>query len=244
MDINDQVAIVTGGAVRVGRALALALAGKGARVVVHYGRSAGPALEVVEQIEAQGGQALAVQADLGQPSQAPAIVERAVERFGRADILVNSAAIFQPGTLADTTEENWDRHFNINLKSPVFLCQAFAAQVGDDRRAHIVNITDFRASLAMTGHLAYTLTKSSLITLTRMLARELGPNIQVNAIALGAILPPPGKDQAYLDKLAENIPLRRVGSPGEVARALVYLLESEFVSGEVTFVTGGEHLAR
>lgn len=242
MDLTDKVAIVTGGAVRVGRALALALAEGRARLVIHYGRSAGPALEVVSQIEQMGGQAIAVQADLRQAAQAPQIVEQAVERFGRVDVLVNSAAIFEAGTVANTSEENWDRHFNINLKAPFFLSQAFAAHVAEGQPAHIINITDFRATRPRPGHLAYTLTKAGLITLTQILAQELAPNIQVNAIALGAILPPPGKDQAYLDQLAKSIPLRRVGSPHEVARAMIYLLESSFVTGEVTFVTGGEHL--
>jgi pteridine reductase len=236
-----RVAIVTGGAVRVGRALALALANQGANLVIHYGRSAGPAQELVAEIEKGGRQAVAVRADLRQSVKASQVVQRAVERFGRVDILVNSAAIFEPGTLAHTTEEHWDRHFDINLKSPFFLAQAFAAQVGEGG-GQIVNITDSRAMRPRPGHLAYTLTKSALISLTQILAQELAPNIRVNAIALGAILPPPGKNQAYLDKLAETIPMRRVGSPDRVARALLYLLEADFVTGDVIFVSGGEHL--
>jgi len=242
MEIDGKVAIVTGGAVRLGKALALALAEHGARVVIHYGSSAGPAQATVRQIQAMGSDALAIQADLSQPGQTPSIVERAAAHFGQVDILVNSAAIFEPGTWDDTTEANWDRHFAINLKSPFFLSQAFAVHVGPERAGHIVNIADWRGVRPGTGHVAYTLTKAALIAMTKGLAQALAPNIQVNAIAPGMILPPPGQDQAYLERWAHKIPAQRVGSPEEVARALIFLLRSDFVTGELIFVTGGQHL--
>ena len=242
MIIEGAVAIVTGGAVRLGKALALALADHGARLVIHYRSSAGPAQAVVRQIQAAGGEALATQADLGKSGQAPSIVERAVAHFGRVDILINSAAIFEPGNWQDTTEANWDRHFAINLKAPFFLSQAFAAHVGRQRAAHIVNIADWRGVRPGTGHVAYTLTKAALIAMTKSLALALAPNIQVNAIAPGMILPPPGRDQAYLDQWADKIPARRVGSPEEIAKTAVFLLLSDFITGELIFVTGGQHL--
>jgi pteridine reductase len=226
----------------VGKALALALAGQGVRVGVHYNSSAGPAQETVAQIKAQGSDALAIQADLRQTVEVPTIITRTANHFGQVDILVNSAAIFEPSDLAETTEASWDRHFATNLKAPFFLSQAFAAHVGKERRAHIVNIADWRATRPNVHYLAYTLTKAALVTMTQSLALALAPNIQVNAVAPGAILPPPGKDQAYLDQLAQRIPARRVGSLAEVAKALLYLLNSDFVTGEMIFVTGGEHL--
>ena len=158
------------------------------------------------------------------------------------DILVNGAAIFEPGNWDDTTEANWDRHFAINLKSPFFLSQAFAVHVGRERAGHIVNIADWRGVRPGTGHVAYTLTKAALIAMTKSLAQALAPNIQVNAIAPGMILPPPGQDQAYLERWAHKIPAQRVGSPEEVARALIFLLRSDFVTGELILVTGGQHL--
>jgi pteridine reductase len=242
MEIDGKVAIVTGGAVRLGKALALALAERGTRVVVHYGSSAAPAQATVRQIQAMGSDALAIQADLSQPGQTPSIVERAAAHFGQVDILVNSAAIFEPGNWDDTTEANWDRHFAINLKSPFFLSQAFAVHVGRERAGHIVNIADWRGVRPGTGHVAYTLTKAALIAMTKSLAQALAPNIQVNAIAPGLILPPPGQDQAYLERWAHRVPAQRVGSPEEVARALIFLLRSDFVTGELIFVTGGQHL--
>ena len=129
MELDGKVAIVTGGAVRLGKALALALAEQGVRLAVQYGSSAGPAQATVDEIEALGSEAVAVQADLSQSSQAVSIVERALAHFGQVDILVNSAAIFERADLARTTEDLWDRHFAINLRAPYFLSQAFAAQI-------------------------------------------------------------------------------------------------------------------
>lgn len=242
MELDGRVAIVTGGAVRLGKALALALAQEGVRLGIHYNASAGPAEQAVAEIKSLGSDGLAVQADLSQSSQAQKVIERTAAHFGRLDILVNSAAIFEPAGLVQTTEAIWDMHFAINLKAPFFLSQAFAAYVGKDRPAHIVNIADWRGLRPDTNYLAYSLTKAGLLSMTEGLALALAPNIQVNAIAPGAILPPPGKDQAYLDRLVQAIPVRRVGSPAEIVRALLYLLESDFVTGETVFVTGGEHL--
>ncbi len=242
MELDDRTAVVTGGAVRLGKALALALAEAGVRLAIHYNLSAGPAEEVVAQIRNRGGDALALQADLSRRDQASSVIERAAAHFGQVDILVNSAAIFEPADLAGTTETSWDRHFAINLKAPFFLSQAFAAHVGRNRRAHIVNIADWRGLRPDTGYLAYSLTKAGVLAMTRGLAQALAPNIQVNAIAPGAILPPPGRGQDYLEQLADDIPLQRVGSPADVAGALIYLLKSDFVTGQTIFVTGGQHL--
>jgi len=242
MELDGKVAIVTGGAVRLGRTLALAFAEQGARVGLHYGSSAGPAVTAVEKIKAMGSDAVAIQADLSQSGEAQSIVERTAAHFGHVDILVNSAAIFEPGNWDDTTEANWDRHFAINLKSPFFLSQAFAAQVGRERAGHIVNIADWRGARPGPDHIAYTLTKAAIIAMTRSLALALAPNIQVNAIAPGLILPPPGQDQAYLENRAKQAPAQRAGSPQEIANAMIFLLRSDFVTGDLIFVTGGEHL--
>jgi pteridine reductase len=242
MEIAGKVAIVTGAAVRLGKAQALALAERGARLVIHYNTSASAADQVVDQVRSAGGDAIAVQADLSQPNAAPAIVEETVARFGQADILVNSASIFEPGRWDDTTEQSWDRHFDINLKSPFLLTQAFAKQVGRERRAHIVNLADWRAVSPGTGHFAYTLTKAALVAMTKSLALSLAPNIQVNAIAPGLILPPPGRGPEYLQVRAPKIPLQRTGTAAEIAKALLYLLDSDFVTGELLYVTGGEHI--
>jgi len=248
MELEGKTAIVTGAGVRLGRAMALALAGRGMRVVVHYNASAEPAQEVVEQIESLGGEAIALQADLGQSHLAPSIVERAVERFGRVDVLVNNAAIFERGGWSDTTEDNWDRQFDINLKSPFFLTQAFARQIVEARQvetghgAHVVNIADWRGLRPSSRYIAYTLTKAALIAMTQSLAQALAPHIQVNAILPGLILPLAGHGPEGLERAACDIPARRPGSAAEVVKALLYLLEADFVTGELLHVTGGEHL--
>jgi pteridine reductase len=242
MKLEGKVAIVTGAAVRLGRAQALALAECGVHLVIHYNASSAPAQEVVSQIQEIGSQSIAVQADLSHPVEAQSIVKKATDRFGQVDILVNSASIFEPGRWDDTSDENWDRHFDINLKSPFFLTQAFAKQIGPQRRGHVVNLADWRAVSPGTDHFAYTLTKAALVAMTKSLAQALAPQIQVNAIAPGLILPPPGQGPEYLDRYAPLIPLQRTGSADEIAQALLFLLRSDFVTGELLYVTGGEHL--
>ncbi len=243
MELRGKVAIVTGGAVRIGRALSLALAREGIGVCLHYGSSRDAADQTLAEIRALGVDATAVQADLLQArGAAESVVRHAVEHFGRLDILVNSAAIFEPGSLNETTEEQWERHFAINLKAPMFLCREFASWRTAGERGHILNIADWRGERPVPGHLAYTLTKSGIVTLTRILAQELAPDVQVNAIAPGAILPPPGKEDDHLARLARSIPLRRTGSTEELTAAALFLLRSDFLTGEVVHVTGGEHL--
>ena len=242
MQLSGKVAIVTGGAVRLGKALALTLASEGALLAIHYNSSAGPALATVQQLKDSGTEAIAIQADLTEAAQTRAIIDATLSHYRRVDLLINSAAVFDSGEWDDTTEAIWDRQFAVNLKAPFFLSQAFANHVGGDRPGHIVNIADWRGARPGTDHLAYTLAKSGLIAMTRSLALALAPNIQVNAIAPGLILPPPGATQAHLESLALGIPAQRAGSPHEVAKAMVYLLESDFVTGELIFVTGGQHL--
>ncbi|MGE3313476.1 MAG: SDR family oxidoreductase [Planctomycetaceae bacterium] len=243
MDLGGKSAIVTGGAVRIGRALSIALAREGVNVCIHYGSSIAAAEKTASEIESCGVRATVIQADLRKSAEAARrVVEHAAEKFGAVDFLINSAAVFEAATLADTTEESYDRHLAINLKAPLFLCREFAAQLSSNRNGHIINIADWRGTHPVPGHLAYTLTKSAIVTLTQILAVELAPGVQVNAIAPGAILPPPGKDDAYLDRIAAKIPLKRSGSPDDMTAAAVFLLRSEFITGEIMHVTGGEHL--
>ncbi len=241
MDLTGRLALVTGGAHRVGRMLALALARAGVHVAVHYHRSHEAARQTVETIQALGRQAQAFPADLTQP-EAPAQLFQAVqERMGTPTILVNSAAVFLPGRLKTTTLRNWEHHLNLNLRAPFLLMQAFA-QALERQPGKIINITDWRAVYPGREYLAYTVSKAALITLTQMAARELAPYIQVNAIALGAVLPPPDRDEAYLARLVERTPGRRPIRPEEIESALRFLLENDAVTGEVLFLDAGAHL--
>jgi pteridine reductase len=241
LKIAGRVALITGAGVRVGRAIALGLAEQGADIIVHYNASAADAEDVAASIRSLGRRAVALPADLSDIEQVIALFPRATEALGTVDILVNSASIFQRGTLDSTTVEDWDRHLDINLRAPFFLSQAFRAQLPAGMRGHIVNIADWRAVRPGTQYVAYTLSKSALVTLTLSLALGLAPDIQVNALAPGAILPPP-EDDGYFQRLAERLPLRHTGKPQDVVDAVLYLLRSDFVTGEVLYVTGGEHL--
>jgi pteridine reductase len=241
-ELEGMVALVTGGAVRIGRALALALAGRGAAVAVHYGNSAAAAAKTVATIQDSGGRAESFQADLHDISLADRLIEQAANRLGRVDILVNSAAVFETKGFIDTTEPIWDEQFTVNLKAPFFLSRAFARQAGNGRPGQIINVADWRAIRPDPQSIAYSLTKAGIVAMTKGLAMALAPNIRVNAIAPGSILPPPGRDESYLQEIARRTPLQRHGSTEELAKALLYLVTAEFVTGQVLFVDGGEHL--
>jgi pteridine reductase len=241
-NLRGKRALVTGGAVRLGRAMVEVLADEGAAVCIHCCSSRDAAEQAAESIRRRGGSAGVVSGDFSHPATAaPAVIQQAEELLGGLDILVNSAAIFEPETLDEVCEEQVDRHLAINLKGPLFLSQAFVATLAG-QPGQIVNIVDWRALRPIPGHLIYTMTKAGLVALTRMLALELAPHVRVNAIAPGAILPPPGAGDHYQQLLARRVPLGRMGSPRDITDALLYLLRSEFVTGEVLTVTGGESL--
>jgi pteridine reductase len=246
LNFDGAVALVTGGSARLGRAIALAVADRGCHVVLHYQRSVDAARATASEIEKRGRQALVVPGDFADPVPATrALVARATERFGAIDVLVNNAAVYEDGGVPDTSEASFDRHFAINAKAPFFLTQAFAAAHAKAKRGHVghvVNIADWRAHRPGVDHVAYAMSKAALVALTKSAARALGPDIRVNAVAPGAVLPPESLTAAELAAIAASVPLRSLGRPEEVARAVVFLLESAFVTGELLHVSGGEEL--
>lgn len=243
MILAGATAVVTGGAVRIGREIGCHLAKAGVNVCVHCNSSVSDAAEAVEEFQAIGVRATSVSADLSSPlSAAKEIFDHANQVLGTVSILINSAAIFEAGSLASTGENDWDRHLNINLKAPFFLTQSFADQLGD-QDGHIINIVDWRGEKPVAGHAAYTISKAGLVAQTKLLAQELGPRIRVNGIAPGAILPAPGESQEAFQSRAKLNPLQRTGSAVDVAGAAIYLLKSEFVTGEILNVTGGQQLS-
>lgn len=241
VQLRGKVALVTGGARRLGRAFVLALADAGANVIIHYGHAAQEAEKTATEVRSRGAQTVTLQADLTDPVAASQLVYKASALLAPPDILVNSAAIFEPGTLQETDLRNWEAHMAVNLRAPFLLIQAFARVLGE-RTGKVVNVTDWRAVYPGQKYLAYTVSKAGLITLTQMAARELAPRVQVNALALGAILPPPGKDEAYLDRLVRRWPARRPARLEEVTDALLFLLRNDYITGETLFVDGGAHL--
>jgi NAD(P)-dependent dehydrogenase (short-subunit alcohol dehydrogenase family) len=231
--------LVTGAARRIGRAVSLALASSGADVIVHHSRSAAAAASLVAELEALGVRAVSLQADLGDPEEAEGLVARARARAGRIDGLVNNASVFEPETLDAASIDHLVRDVKVNAWAPFVLTRALARQSG---RGKVVNLLDARLSGLDLGHVSYFLSKHLLAVLTRMTAVAFAPGLTVNAVAPGLILPPPGKDEAYLAPLALELPLERHGGPEDVARAVLFLLESDFVTGQVIFVDGGAHL--
>ena len=243
MDLENKVALVTGGARRIGRAISLALATAGARVAVHYGGSALAAEETVSEIEAKGGSAFSFQADLKNEDAANSVIPAVLKEFDRVDILINNAAVFKPGSLSETTSEHWDLQFQINLKTPFLLSQAFAAQMDLEHPGKIINITDWRILRPNDEFFAYTLTKSGIEAMTRSLAVTLAPQVQVNCLALGAILPPAGASADYQEQLISKIPARRMGGTRDVIQTLMFLLQDgDFITGETILIDGGRHL--
>jgi pteridine reductase len=240
--LEQRTALVTGAAARIGRSIALGLADEGCHVIVHYHRSQGEAEQVAAEARQRGVKAIAVWADLSHPADAARrLFDEAATRGMRPDILINNASVFEPGGLLDTDEPLWDRQFAVNLKSPFFLCREFSRR-RDNAEGDIINLCDWRGVNHPHGHDAYTLSKAGLVALTRMLARELAPTIRVNGIAPGAILAPAEESADFEQRARESIPLRRTGSPEEIVRGVLYLLEAEFVTGELLWITGGEGL--
>jgi NAD(P)-dependent dehydrogenase (short-subunit alcohol dehydrogenase family) len=232
------VALVTGGARRVGRALVDALAMAGADVVIHHSASAQEAEAAVHEIRALGRRAAVIQADLAKPEEAASLVGRAQAELGPIDWLVNSAAIFEPLDLASTTVEAWDRTFAVDLRAPFLLSQAFARERAGGPGA-IVNILDWRALRPAADHFPYTIAKAGLAAMTRSLAVALAPAIRVNGLALGAILPPADGGTNGLD----SVPAGRWARLEEVGQALLFLLAGpDYITGSILHLDGGRHL--
>jgi NAD(P)-dependent dehydrogenase (short-subunit alcohol dehydrogenase family) len=242
MDITNRVAIVTGGATRVGRAIALGLVDAGASVFVHYNRSAGPAEETLVEIEKRGGRGAIGAVNLGDPEAAPGLIEMTAAALGPPSILINSASGFAKDTIEDVTIEGWRRSHDLTLATPVFLTQAFAAALPESLEGVVVNVTDVRTLTPYRKHFSYVIAKGGVDTFTRAAAVALAPQIRVNAVALGVILPPPGEDAAYVDGLAAQLPLQRAGGTEPVVEAVVQLVGNDFITGEIVRIDGGGHL--
>ncbi|HWK90402.1 MAG TPA: SDR family oxidoreductase [Longimicrobium sp.] len=237
-----RAALVTGGAVRLGRAISLALARAGYGVVVHYNSSAGPAEAVCAAIRAESGQAVAIGADLARGGEVERLAREAVAAFGGLDVLVNNASVFPSERLEETDEALWEHTLAVNLKAPFFLIRHLAPALRE-RRGVVVNLADLAGLQAWGAYAAHSIAKAGVVQLTRVAARSLAPEVRVNAIAPGTVLPPEEMTEDEVRRLAERAPLERNGSPEDVVRALMYLVEADFVTGETLVVDGGRLLA-
>tara|TARA_B100000809_G_scaffold204325_1_gene205668 strand:+ start:1825 stop:2556 length:732 start_codon:yes stop_codon:yes gene_type:complete len=243
MDLSGKNALITGGAVRVGRAITLALANAGCNVFIHYGHSVTSAEKTTIEAEAAGVRVVPGSADLADAEQVEALISNVIGSLGPLDILINSAATFGEDELADTSVAGWDSQLAINLRAPFILSRDFARRLGDDRPGKIVNIVDARIYRPAGDHFAYRVSKAGLAAMTEMLAQDLAPNITVNAVALGVILAPSGKDPSFLEDLAATrVPLQRPGNVEMVADNVLHLLRSDFLTGVIVRLDGGEFL--
>jgi len=238
--LEDQVALVTGGGRRIGRAIALTLGRAGASVVVNYNQSKAGALATAREIEQMGAQAVALRADISRPAQVQAMFRAIRKRFGRLDVLVNNAAVFFEGTLEKLTEKDWDRILGINLKGTFFCAQAAARIMQRRRRGRIINISSLGGLQAWPGHMHYCASKAAVIMLTRCLAKTLAPYIQVNSVAPGTILFP-GDRPERIEKERRSTLLQRPGRPEDIAETVLFLAtQGEFITGQVFVVDGGK----
>jgi NAD(P)-dependent dehydrogenase (short-subunit alcohol dehydrogenase family) len=220
--------------------LALAVARAGGDVVVHYGSSQAEAQSLSEEIRTLGRKAYLLQADLNDPEQVGSLIPHSFE-YGSLFALVNNAAIFEPLTWQSSTLEPWNHHLMVNLTTPFLLSQAFARKLPLDGAGRIINLLDWRALRPAADHLPYTISKSALAALTHSLAVALAPRITVNALALGAILPPSEGDPP--SNILKNIPAGRWADLGEVGQALIFLLDGPaYITGEILHIDGGRHL--
>lgn len=242
LDIRGHLALVTGGGRRIGAQCVRALCQSGARVVVHCHRSTTDAETLCQEIRANGGHSWLVEANLGDRDAIDTLIPQIEKTYGALTILVNNAAIFEPGTTLETTWDHWDRHLAINLTAPFFLMGHFARQLPQGASGKIINIIDQRILRPSPGHVAYTASKSALWSLTRMAALELAPNIQVNAIGPGAILPAKQDDENTFLALARALPTQRTGRLEEITSALLFFLANDYVTGQMVCIDGGQHL--
>jgi pteridine reductase len=238
-DLHGKTVLVTGAAKRIGAAISRALAREGANVVVHYHGSGSEAVRLRDEITALGVQSWLIQANFENPDEYETLIERSIEVAGGLDMLVNNASLFPVDSLTTVTFDGLVRNMEVNAWVPFVLSRDFARLVGHGK---IVNLVDSRTHDFDWTHVAYILSKHVLDVLTRVTALRYAPDVAVNGIAPGLILPPPGEDQSYIERLTHTVPLKRHGSPEDIAEAAVYLLKSDFLTGEVINVDGGRHL--
>jgi len=239
--LTGRVALVTGAGKRLGRAVALRLANEGADVAVHYGKSEAEAREVVAEIEKLGRRSAAFSAELTDVAAIQKLVQGVASRFARLDILVNCAANFLETKFGETNEATWDASLDTNLKGPFFCAQAAAPHLAKSGRGVIINFADIGGMLGWTEFLPHSISKAGVIMLTRILAKELGPAVRVNAIAPGTITMP-GDPPEWQTDFIRRAPMKRTGRPEEIADAVIYLITAEFVTGQVLVVDGGRTL--
>jgi len=244
--VQGKVVLITGGAKRVGAAVCRRLHAAGANIMLHYRTSAGEARLLQAELNHQRKDSVAlIQADLLDLAKLPSLIDQTVQTFNRLDAVVNNASSFHPTPVGEITEEDWEDLIGANLRAPLFIAQAAAPALKKTQGA-IVNITDIHAERPLKNYVVYSVAKAGLVGLTRSLARELAPEVRVNAVAPGPILWPDDEefDELSRQRIISHTPLKREGTPEDIAKAVHFLLaEATYVTGETVNVDGGRHVA-
>jgi NAD(P)-dependent dehydrogenase (short-subunit alcohol dehydrogenase family) len=243
MNINGKTAIVTGGAHRVGRAITLELARAGANVVINFHSSAEKAKNTADEATSHGVGALTVQADIANEDQIIQMVAAAHQEFGSVDILVNSADPFDPTPFPTNDSSAWHRKINTAIHGAFYCANAAAPLMLDRGEGVIINIVDLSVWKPSRGFAAHSVAKAGLMAFTRQLALDLAPTIRANAIAPGPVLPPPDYDEATIERIGNRTLLKRWGKAEDVSQAARFLIEADYITGEVIVVDGGERYA-
>lgn len=236
---SPPTALVTGSAIRLGKEIALGLAQAGYDIALHYNSSRGPAEETAAEIRALGVQCHIFQQDLRDTAVLPTLISRVREQMPQLNVLVNSASAYTQASIQETTPDIWASQFDVNLTAPVFLTQAFAAQLG---AGNVVNIIDNKMGFNQPQYAAYLLAKKALAEFTKMAAVEYAPAVRVNGVAPGVVLPAGSRSPEYIAWRVQGIPLQRQGDPAHIVQAIRYCLDNEFVTGQILVVDGGESL--
>lgn len=244
MELQGKVALVTGSGIRVGRRIALALAERGANLAVHYNTSLDPANETAAHARDLGVEAEPFRCDLAETGNIAGLIDSIDDRWGRLDVLVNSAAIFPRTPWGSIDEATWDRTMDVNLKAPFFTAWHAARLMKRGGGGKIVNIADWAGLRPYVNYAPYVIAKGGVITMTKALAKELAPEIAVNAVAPGPVLLPEDFDEDAAERIRKATLLERLGSPDDIAAAVLFLVEgSDFVTGHVLVVDGGRLIA-
>jgi NAD(P)-dependent dehydrogenase (short-subunit alcohol dehydrogenase family) len=242
MNINAKVALITGSAKRIGRATAVELGRRGARIAIHYRSKEDEARETLRLVRDAGSDGAIFRAELTDHSHLGRMFEELSKTFGRLDILVNNASVFSPADAAQTTPEQWDEQMNTNAKAPFFLAQHSAKLMLAAGAGKIVNLVDVAGELIWPAYFPYSISKATLIALNRGMAKAYAPAIQVNAIAPGPVLFPENYTEKEKQSAIERTLLKRPGDPRDIVNAVIFLIENDYITGEVIRVDGGRHI--
>jgi len=240
MSLKGKIIFITGSAHRIGRSLSLGLARAGADLIIHHNASQKEALSLKLEIEGLGQKAFSYQGDFSDPTSVQGFAESVFQKY-QVFALINNASIFKDLVLSDTTLDDWQRHLDVNLTAPYLLSKTFAESLGTEDKGRIINMLDWRALRPGADHFPYTISKSGLAALTKSLALNLAPNITVNGIALGAILPP--SEGKVNDQITDILPNPRWAKIEEILNTVLFLLTGpEYITGEIIHLDGGRHL--